>query len=103
MRDEVFEKTDNMFVFLLQPTELLDRKDEIQNVLRTFARQESLHRVRYFYKVREDGGDFNGTAATFARSSALSTPTLRVVLYKGRRRLMVDIRTNALTKHVEEI
>jgi len=112
MRDEVFEVADNLFVILLEPTELLDRKEEIQRVIRTLAQEPSLHRLSYFFKVDDKRtsapSETKPTPESFTEAAVNAVTetkvnSLRVILYKGRRKIPMRLRTDVPREQITEI
>jgi len=101
--DDIFDFCDNMFVFFIdRGDDLLNRKDEIQRILRGVAEEESLAHLKFFYNLKEQDGSGGPEAAALAEDAAASeevpqgpdaasSPPLRVVLYKGQRRSTLSI------------
>lgn len=93
VNEEVFDTSDNLFVFFLDKAEeLMGRQADIQRVLRELASEESLHRLRYYYNVRKEGdppvpeGD-----EPLAEESSDAQPNLRCVMYKGQRKSILRV------------
>lgn len=87
--EEVFDLSDNLFVFFLEKAEdLLERREEIQGIIRTFVSEESMRRVKYYYNVRKDD-DPPVPQGDGEEEGAGGKAALRVIMYKGQRKAVV--------------
>lgn len=86
--DDIFDTEDNLFVFFLdKPEDVLDRRDEIDRVLRPLLAEESLGRLRFFHNVRHEGDP----AVPQGEGAEAEAKPLKAVMYKGQRKVVINI------------
>jgi len=89
--EEIFDTSDNLFVFFLDKAEdLLDRKEDIQRAISVFKRESSLRLVRFYYNVRKDGDPPIPEGSGSAENEE-GLPPLRCLVYKGQRKKVIHV------------
>eukprot|EP00401_Gymnodinium_catenatum_P044436 CAMPEP_0117623066 /NCGR_PEP_ID=MMETSP0784-20121206/88459_1 /TAXON_ID=39447 /ORGANISM="" /LENGTH=208 /DNA_ID=CAMNT_0005427013 /DNA_START=82 /DNA_END=704 /DNA_ORIENTATION=+ len=107
MTDDVFERADNLLVVLLGDTDLLDRKDELQRLITALAREPSLERVTYWYRVMKTPASASETGPSSGSTSASDAPgrsrAFRVFVYKGQRKAALQFGVDLSPKELEDV
>eukprot|EP00401_Gymnodinium_catenatum_P028842 CAMPEP_0117569046 /NCGR_PEP_ID=MMETSP0784-20121206/58456_1 /TAXON_ID=39447 /ORGANISM="" /LENGTH=450 /DNA_ID=CAMNT_0005367007 /DNA_START=82 /DNA_END=1434 /DNA_ORIENTATION=- len=117
MTDDVFERADNLLVVLLGDTDLLDRKDELQRLITALAREPSLERVTYWYRVMKGStpsthepaapASASETGPSSGSTSASDAPgrsrAFRVFVYKGQRKAALQFGVDLSPKELEDV
>jgi len=87
--EDVFDTSDNLFVFFLDNhEELMERQEDIQRIIRALMGNASLHRLRYYHNIKKEGDPpMPGAGEPSAgEQGANGMLPLRCVMYKGQRK-----------------
>eukprot|EP00929_Paragymnodinium_shiwhaense_P076838 TRINITY_DN39558_c0_g1_i1.p1 TRINITY_DN39558_c0_g1~~TRINITY_DN39558_c0_g1_i1.p1 ORF type:complete len:486 (+),score=140.66 TRINITY_DN39558_c0_g1_i1:70-1527(+) len=114
MAEEVFDESDNLFVFFLDdPTDLLNRQEDIQRIMRCMAEDPSLHRLHFFYNARREGdpplpepkSDSTAAATGDGAAAAAADPsaTMKVMMYKGQRKKLIRVSAATPKDQLEDV
>lgn len=92
--DDIFDNTDNMFVFFLDdPEDVLNRKEDFTRVIKALASEESLSHLKYFYNIKDEKDPpvgLPGAEAAPEGEAGQSAP-MKCVMYRGQRKSVLTI------------
>mmetsp|Transcript_64269 Transcript_64269/g.103921 ORF Transcript_64269/g.103921 Transcript_64269/m.103921 type:complete len:463 (+) Transcript_64269:71-1459(+) len=99
--EEVFDACDNLFVFFLDSaSELADRREDIQRIIRALLAESSLSKVRFYHNIRKEGDPPPPEPSGSEPEGANGEAPLRIVMYKGQRKTVLRVGAETPTQQV---
>ncbi|CAK0905875.1 unnamed protein product [Prorocentrum cordatum] len=92
MAEDVFENSDNLFVFFLErESDATSRVEDMRRIIKVVASEPAMAGVTWHYSVRKEGDPAVPDGAGPTENVSDEFPPLKVIMYKGQRKTVLRI------------